>query len=273
MSKKYYNVNNNNKQIIKKMQKNNQNLANFDENKRFFVTEAFIGKVKIEGDEHNHLANVMRFKANDDVILICNDDYDYYGKIFEISKKFTIVDVQKKVKNISNPKIEVTAFVAVNKREPMSLMVRMLSELGVTNFVPITTKWTQGHDEIDKPERYQKIADQSAKQCRRSKTLKILQVQKLKEVCKTFNSYDVVLFAYEKEDKFSFEKCLENIDIKSLSHQKVAFLIGPVAGFDEDEAELIIKNGALSISLGKRILKADTACVAMATLIMNKFNV
>lgn len=273
MGKKYLKIIESNNEIIKKTIKSDINLQFFDENKRFFVKSAQLGKVVIEGDEHNHLANVMRFKTGEDIILICNDDYDYYGKINEISKKFTIVDVQKKVNNTSNPKMEITAFVAANKREPMSLMVRMLSELGVSNFVPVKTKWTQRQDESDKIERYQKIADQSAKQCRRSKTLKIFETQTLEEVCRTFEKFDAVFFAYEKEDSLSFEKFLNSCNFINKAPKKIAFIVGPVAGFDTDEAETIIKNGAISISLGKRILKADTACVTIASIIMSKFDV
>ena len=230
--------------------------------KRFFVLGAKLGRNIIEGDEHNHLANVMRFKVGDEVILIADDDYDYYGTITEIKKNFTVVDVSKKEENIANPNIEVTAFVAMNKREQTSLMVRMLSELGVSYYVPIITKWTLGQDRTDKMERYQKIADQSVKQCRRSKTMKILEPQKLEKACKSFADYDEVLFAYENENQQS---------IPNLEHKKrIAFIIGPVAGFDKDEAKLIEESGAKAITLGKRILRADTAAIALAGVIFAK---
>ena len=235
-----------------------------NEDKRFFVKNSTIGKVKIEGEEHNHLTNVMRFKVGDNVILICNDEYDYYGKIVEIKKDFTIVDVFKKEKNNANPKIDVTAFVAMNKRENMSLMVRMLSEIGVNKFVPMITKYTQAKDETEKIERYQKIADQSAKQCRRSLTLKIEKPQKLDEICKTFKNFDAVFFAYENEKN----NILKNFDKQA---KKIAFVIGPVAGFEKVEADKIVANGGISISLGKRILKEETACISTASILMEKF--
>ena len=269
MSKKYIKVNENNTEFVKKIEKNNKNIQVFDENKRFFVKSAKIGQVKIEGDEHNHLSNVMRFKVGDEVILVCNDDYDYSGKIIEITRNYSIADVLQKRKNNANPSVQITAFVAVNKREPMSLMVRMLSELGVTDFVPITTKWTQAQDATEKLERYQKIADQSAKQCRRSKTLNVLGIKTLDEICSYINEFDTVLFAYEKENAYNLD---QYFDANSNKYKNVAFIIGPVAGFDTDEAEKIVKSGAVSVSLGKRILKADTACVAMASIIMNKLD-
>ena len=230
--------------------------------KRFFVLGAKLGKNIVEGDEHNHLANVMRFKVGDEVILIADDDFDYYGTIEEIKKNHTVVNVTKKEKNIYNPTVEVTAFVAMNKREQTSLMVRMLSELGVSFYVPIITKWTLGQDRTDKMERYQKIADQSVKQCRRSKTMKIMEPQKLEVACKSFKNYDEVLFAYENEN--------QNI-IPNLEHKKkIAFVIGPVAGFDKDEAELIEKSDAKVVTLGKRILRAETATIALASVIFEK---
>ena len=267
MSHKMYDKLSKNNEVIFKTNTNKKDLI---ETKRFFVDKIQDDIVIIDGDEFNHLVNVMRLKVNDNIILICNDDYDYHAKIIEINKKFAIAKVYNKVLNKSNSNINVTAFVAVNKREPISLMIRMLSELGINSFVPFTSKWTNSVDAIDKIERYQKIADQSAKQCRRSKTLKIYPVQKLSEICNEFKNYDYVLFANEDEKTQN----IEDINIKDLLNKdciNIAFVIGPVAGFDVDEAEEIIQNGAISISLGKRILKADTACIAMASLVMNIF--
>ena len=237
--------------------------------KRFFVEKCDIGNVVIDGEEHNHLSNVMRLKIGDEVTLICNNEYDYHGKITEINKKFTVINVISKDINKANPSVEITAFVAVNKKEPTSLMIRMLSELGVSNYVPLKTKWTQAQDEKINIERYQKIADQSAKQCRRSKTLKILEMQTLEDACKNLNQFDVTYFAYEKEN---IDENFLNNKLGKDQIKKIAFIIGPVAGFDKDEANLIIKSGAKSISLGKRILKADTACIALASLITNYFD-
>ena len=231
--------------------------------KRFFLKGVKVGQNILEGEEHNHLANVMRFKIGDEIILIGDDEFDYFGKIEKIDKKCTMIDVYKKEINLANPKVDVTAFVAMNKREHMSSIVRMLSELGVTTIVPIITKWTLKQDQTDKIDRYQKIADQSIKQCERSISLKIQSPIKLADACKTFKNYDKVYFAYENEQK-------NNLDCNKI-HKKVAFIIGPVAGFDKDEAELIQQSGAESITLGKRILRADTATIALASVIMEKF--
>lgn len=230
--------------------------------KRFFLKNVSVGINELEGEEHNHLANVMRYKVGDEIVLIGDDEFDYYAKIQEIKKNYTTLNVFKKELNQANPKVEVTAFIAMNKREHMSLMIRMLSELGVTNIVPIITKWTLKQDQTDKIERYQKIADQSTKQCRRSISLKVEKPQKLVDACKMFNAFDRVFFAYEGETDGSI-----NIDDNC---KKIAFVIGPVAGFDTDEAELIKKSGAMSVTLGKRILRADTATIALASVIMNK---
>ena len=241
-----------------------KNNAENDCKKRFFVDDATIGLVNIRGDEHNHLANVMRYKVGDLIILICDDEFDYYGKIVEIKKEYTVVDVFEKKKNTANPTIEVTAFVAMNKREQMSMMIRMLSEIGVTNFVPIITKYTLPKDTTEKIERFQKIADQSAKQCRRSLTLKILPPKKIEDIYLTFNQFDAVFFAYENEEKLTLKQINEN-------YKKIAFIVGPVAGFDQQEANEILKHGAISISLGKRILREETACVAIASNLIEKY--
>ena len=230
--------------------------------KRFFLKDVKLGQNVIDGEEHNHIANVMRLKKNDEIVLIGNDEFDYFAKIVDIQKNKTIVDVFKKEQNLANPNIDVTAYIAMNKRENFNTMVRMLSEIGVSTIVPTITKWTLKQDQTDKIERFQKIADQSTKQCRRSLSLKIEEPKKLVDVCKQFDQFDEVVFAYEKQENSNF--------LISKSAKKIAFLIGPVAGFDKDEAELIIKSGAKAVSLGKRILKADTATIALASVIMEK---
>lgn len=230
--------------------------------KRFFLKDVTIGKNILDGEEHNHLSNVMRIKPGEEIVLIGDDDFDYFGKVIQINKNQTLVDVYKKEVNLANPLVDVTAFVAMNKREHMSLIVRMLSELGVSTVVPIITKWTLKQDQTDKVERYQKIADQSIKQCERSKTMKIQKPIKLQDACKRFGEFEKVYFAYEKEEK-SILNCTN-------SSKKIAFIIGPVAGFDVDEAKMIENSGAKPITLGKRILRADTATIALASAIMEK---
>ena len=262
MGKKYYFDNNESVKIDTKKD---------EETKRFFVPSVELGQMLIDGEEHHHIANVMRLKIGDEITLICNDDYDYHAKITEINKKFTLVEVYSKVPNQANPKIEISAFVAVNKNEPMSLMIRMLSEIGISYFVPFTSKWTSSQDVYEKIERYQKIADQSAKQCRRSKTLVVKDLRKLEDICKTFADFDVVFFAYENEKNLCLQDYITKNRDKVKEYKKIAFIIGPVAGFDIDEAEQIKNNGAISISLGKRILRADTACVSLAYAIIEKF--
>lgn len=262
MSKKYY---------FDKSKRVKLDTKKDEETKRFFVSSICLGQMQIDGEEHHHIANVMRLSAGDEITLVCNDDFDYHAKILDVNKKFTLVDVYSKVRNQANPKIELTAFVAVNKNEPMSLMIRMLSEIGISYFVPFTSKWTASQDAHEKIDRYQKIADQSAKQCRRSKTLIVKETQKLDEICKEFHDYDVVFFAYENEDDFCLHDYVKKYENKTKEHKRIAFVIGPVAGFDVQEAEQIKNSGAVSISLGKRILRADTACVSLAYAIMEKF--
>lgn len=242
-----------------------QNKSESDAKKRFFVASANLGKTIIDGEEHLHLTQVMRYKVGDQIILICDDEFDYYGTIVDIKKDCTIVDVFKKEPNSANPKVDITAYVAMNKRDTTSLMIRMSSELGVSHFVPIITKWTLKQDVTEKIDRFQKIADQSAKQCRRSKTLKIEKPKLLADVLSEFCNFDAVLFAFERENQAKFEELSKNA-------KKIAFLIGPVAGFDDDEANQIVNAGATPISLGKRILRADTACICMASLISSKFD-
>ena len=277
MGHKYINENGTITKNQSKFEKIAKNNPIFDENKRFFVENCENSTIVIDGEEHNHIANVMRFAVGDKVILVCGDEFDYHAKIVEINKKNTVLEIESKAQNKCNPSVDVTAFVALNKREQTSLMIRMLSELGISHYIPFASKWTQSTDAIEKIDRYKKIADQSIKQCRRSKALSVEETKKFADMLKCLKNYDIVFFANEDEqnvDLNNFEQYLSdnNLQKTTKDFKNIAFIIGPVAGFDFDEEEMIKQSGAVSISLGKRILRADTACVALASIIMNKFD-
>lgn len=232
--------------------------------KRFFVGHSLeVNKTfKIDGIEHNHIKNVMRMGVGGELILVCGDEFDYLGKIVGMSKGDTSVLIEKKEKNIYNPKCNVTVFQALVKSDNMTLIIQKLTELGVKNFVPFESEFITSKDKFGKTSKFQETSNQSIKQCKRSIPMSVSATIGFDELVGTIEKYDIVLFANECErmDK------LENIGFDA--NKKVAIIVGSEGGFSESEINRLIDAGAKSISLGKRILRAETASIALTSVVM-----
>ena len=232
--------------------------------KRFYVDfELQLNNIyKITGIEHNHIKNVMRMKVGDEIILVCGDEYDYMARIEDLSKGETRVQIIGRELNIYNPVADVTVFQALVKSDNMSLIVQKLTELGVKTFVPFESEFITSKDKFGKSGKLQDISNQSIKQCKRSIPMNVLNIITFNELIKSLGDYDKVIFANECDNVHSLNS------IKFASSDKVAIIVGSEGGFSQNEISSIIDSGAYSISLGKRILRAETAAIALTSVIM-----
>ncbi len=120
-------------------------------------------------------------------------------------------------------------------------------------------------DKSKKIERWKKIAEVAAKQSLRNDILKIEDILSFKSMILNLKNYDLVILAYEKEQDIKLKDVLRNM---SKDIRNIAVIIGPEGGIDEEEATLLVNNGANQITLGKRILRTETAPVAISAMIM-----
>ena len=167
---------------------------------------------------------------------------------------------------VVGPKL--TIFQGLAKADKIEYIIQKCSELGVYEIVPVELKRCvvklDGKDKLKKIERWQKIAEVAAKQSLRNDILEVHKIVSFNEMLEKFKEFDYVIMAYEKEDN-SLKNVIKNItDLNS----KIAVVIGPEGGIDEVEAEKIVEAGAKSVSLGKRILRTETAPVAISAIIM-----
>lgn len=233
--------------------------------KRFFVSFPLEvdSKFNIDGIEHNHIKNVMRMKVGDEIILVCGDEYDYMATITNLSKGDTEVYIDNKVKNVYNPVSDVTVFQALVKSDNMALIVQKLTELGVKTLVPFESEYITSKDKSTKVAKLQDISNQSIKQCKRSIPMKILPTMSFAQVVDTMKNYDLILFANECERTYKLA------DLNIASSKKVAIIIGSEGGFSDKEIGALVSAGAKSITLGKRILRAETASIALTAVVMS----
>lgn len=234
--------------------------------RRFFVNQENFNNnlITISGDEHNHLKNVLRLKEGEKIIVVCGNGYDYYANILNIGKVATIAEIVSEQENIYDAKAFVRVYQALTKKDNMSLITQKLTELGVSELSLIETTNTTAKDKFSKSEKLQVVSNQSVKQCKRSKPMKILNTIKFNNVLKELKEFDLIIFANETES----ETNLNQVFSKGVNYSKTAIIIGSEGGFTQNEITNLIKAGAKSITLGKRILRAETASIALTALVM-----
>lgn len=239
----------------------------------FFIKKDQINEkeVYIKGTDVNHIKNVLRKKSGD-IISVILEGIEHKVQIKELTSEFIKCEIIEAVGRDLEDEPRLTIFQGLAKADKIEYIIQKCTELGAYEIIPVEMKRCvvklNGNDKVKKIERWQKIAEVAAKQSERNDILKIDKILNFEQMCETFNNYDYVIMAYEKEKENSLRKILKNIDnVKS----KIAVVIGPEGGIDDGEAKKMIQNGAKSVSLGKRILRTETAPVAISAIIMYEF--
>lgn len=243
---------------------------------KFFISQSQIaGKnAYIEGQDVNHIKKVLRYKTGDK-IEICNKDTEenFLGEIQEIQENIIKCSNLTKIEKKAESNIKITIFQGLPKADKMELVIQKSVELGVFEITPLKMKRCvvklNEKDLGKKIERWQKISEVAAKQCGRDFIPKINQIVSLKNICNLLPEYDIVLLAYENEEKTGIKEVLKNIkDRFNGKNIKIAVIIGPEGGISPKEVEMLKENGAITISLGKRILRTETVALNVLSVIM-----
>lgn len=235
------------------------------ERKRFFVDKVSDLPV-LRGDEHKHLSLVLRAKVGDEVVLCTGDGYDYICIIDAVNRNETLLHLCKKEKNASDPSIEVSLFMSVLKGDKNELVVQKAVELGASEIYPIKTRYVQGFDRNFKPERLNKIAIEAAKQCGRSIPATVHDIFDFSDLRGLLRDYDSVVFPYEKAQTPSLKEFMSGVATDGI--KKIAIIIGSEGGFSDEEARELADSGITPVTLGKRILRAETANIAVLAAVM-----
>lgn len=236
----------------------------------FIKNNQIIGnEINIEGSDVNHIKNVLRKNIGDVISVISDEKIQYKAEIISLSNEMVKCEILEKKIDEKNDEPQITIFQGLAKADKIEYIIQKCTELGVYEIIPVEMKRCvvrlDEKDKAKKIERWKKIAEVASKQSLRNEILKIDKVINFYEMCNTFSEYDCVIMAYEKEKNIMLKDVL-----KSLKHdqRKIAVIIGPEGGFDDSEAELIKNNDGKTVSLGKRILRTETAPVAVSAIIM-----
>ena len=242
---------------------------------KFFVKNNQIenDKIIITGEDVNHIKNVLRLSIDDD-LQICDIDtaINYTCGISKIDNDKIECNIFNKIDSEAESNIHINIFQGIPKSDKMELIIQKCVELGVNEITPVEMKRCVAKIEdkakTKKLERWQKISEVAAKQCGRDRIPKINSVINIKNICNLTSEYDIVLLAYENEEKNTLKNELLKLKSKTNKNLKIAIVIGPEGGIEKEEVELLKENGIKSITLGKRILRTETVAFTMTSIIM-----
>ena len=235
--------------------------------KRFYFENLKNERVILTNQEMLHCTKVMRLREGDNILACCGDGFDYICMIEEISKNEVICKVLEKIENVADSKINVTLFQANLKTDKVELIAQKISEIGLNELVLFDSEFcvAKKSENTNKVERLKKIAIESAKQCGRSKALTVGEFLSFNEMVESIKKYDIVLFAYENQRECKITE-LEGI------YDNIAIIIGSEGGFSQSECDILNALPNLKcVTLGKRILRAETASIVASALAMERF--
>ena len=236
----------------------------------FFVSEEQINgeNAYIEGSDVNHIANVLRMKPEEELLISVKGDWDYLCKIVDIETDRVNLKVLESMEQRELP-VNITLLQGIPKSDKLEMIIQKAVELGVSEIIPVKTKRVVV--KIDekkvgtKVNRWNAIAESAAKQSKRSIIPKVHEPMSIDNALEIVKDFGVKLIPYENADGIDkTRKILDNMD----KTKNIAVFIGPEGGFEESEVERIKNSGFEVITLGKRILRTETAGLALLSNIM-----
>lgn len=238
---------------------------------RFFVDPQYIGPetITVEGENYNHIKNVLRLKKDDSIVICDGLGTDYSGYIEDFGQGIVKVKIIKTERNKTEPPVKVTLYQGLPKADKMEYIIQKSVELGIARIVPVITgrtivKLDGAKDSEKKTSRWQKIASEAAKQCNRGIIPSVELPITFKVALNSVKESGFNLIPYENEQEVTLSSSLT----KASGNRDISFFIGPEGGFTEEEVDMAKKSGVISVSLGPRILRTETAGISLLSIIM-----
>lgn len=232
----------------------------------FYITKNDItgDTAVITGEEAQHISRVLRMKKGDEVTL-CDGEGNFHEAVLEsFSEKTVTAKITSARKAETEPETQITIFQGVPKNPKLETIVQKATEIGVVRIVPVDTlRAVAKLDKSAKVERLRKIAKEAAKQSKRGVIPEVSDTVSFKEAVEMASKADLALIPYEEEREVSLKKALQGQKPKTVS-----IMIGPEGGFEKEEIQLAKENGITSVTLGKRILRTETAPLAVSAAIL-----
>ena len=226
------------------------------------------GFIEIFSDEAKHILNVMRMEIGDTLTICDGQSNDYLCRICETGKNCLKAKIEETTKSESEPKTKITLYQGLPKSDKMELIIQKCVEIGVCRIVPVITeravvKIEKGAKEDKKTERWQKIAESAAKQSGRGIIPAVERPMKFKDAIEEAVKNGEAIIPYENEKDRGLKEF-----VKNSKADNIGIFIGPEGGFDTKEIEFAVENGVMSVTLGKRILRTETAGIVTSAIVL-----
>lgn len=247
---------------------------------RFFVEPSRIRKDEIEiaGGDVNHIRNVLRMREGEELLVCDGYGNEYICRIRAYTEDAVSAHILRRCRVESELPCRITLFQCLPKGDKMELIIQKAVELGASDIVPVASKRCvvrlDAGKEISKRKRWQAVAEGAAKQSGRALIPPVLPMKSFREALELAKELDVCLIPYECAQELlkdgpgsPMEQTKEILKGIRPGHT-IGIFIGPEGGFEREEAELAVKAGAKPVSLGKRILRTETAGLCMLSVLM-----
>ena len=238
---------------------------------RFFVgTDQISDKdIVITGTDVNHIRNVLRMTPGEEVTVSDGQGMDYFCRIAELTKEEVRLDIVDSWHSFVELPTKIYLFQGLPKSDKMEMIIQKAVELGVYEVIPVSTARAvvklDAKKEASKQKRWQTIAESAAKQSKRMVIPEIHSVMKFSEAVNYAEELDIRFIPYELAENMAHTKKLfEQIE----PGQSIGIFIGPEGGFTPEEIELAMNQQVQPITLGKRILRTETAGMTVLSILM-----
>jgi 16S rRNA (uracil1498-N3)-methyltransferase len=228
--------------------------------------------IRVQGGDARHLKTILRAKSGDRISVVTQSK-EYIAEIKEVNKENIVCALIEEILSNNETKINITLCQGIPKQTKMDTIIQQNVEMGVKRFIPLITERTvvklnEKEREQKKLDRWQKIAKESAKQSKRNIIPSIEPIMTLEELIEKLRREEdaAVIVPYELEDVKQLK------DILCEQRDNYYIVIGPEGGFDIKEIEMFQEIGAHIVTLGKRILRTETAGVVTAAIVLYACN-
>jgi 16S rRNA (uracil1498-N3)-methyltransferase len=216
--------------------------------------------VTVTGNDAHHIGHSLRMKKGEEIVFT-REGKDYFCEISGITGDEVTAKIIKSEAVKSEPKLKLTLFQALPKSDKLELIIQKCTELGIFKIIPFLSGRcvSRPKDTTAKTERFQKIAEAAAKQSGRGIIPKVSEIINFADMLQLLCSFEIVLFCNENGG--------ERIKLPA-GTKNAALVVGAEGGFSAAEAASLATAGAVSVTLGSRILRCETAPIAATAIVM-----
>ncbi len=238
---------------------------------KFFVPKENISDntIIINSDDVMHIKKVLRMEEGEILNLCDGRGMNYTAGIVEFREKEIVCEIKEVYSSDTEAPVRVTLYQGLPKAGKMDYIIQKTTELGIVRIVPCqmarsVSRIDNKKDALKKQQRWQKIAEAAAKQSGRGIIPEVAEPVSFDEAIEKMKRDELAFAPYECEERNSLKKVLTEKE----GVQNISYIIGPEGGFDLEEIKKLEENGIKTVTLGKRILRTETAGEAVLAMIM-----